>query len=108
MIGLETAGELNSGGIAERFRFVCLFPAEAIFLAAKMAVGSGGLINGSAQIKFFDDSAWCELEVLANQVRKRSLTDAAGAFGVDHYRNRIGDADGISELDEAAICETRG
>src|SRR6266571_4328796 len=88
--------------------FVRLFPREFGFGAAEMSVAGGLLINRSSEIERFDDAARCELEVFTDEFRNLVLGDSSGAERVDIDRNRIGDADGVRELDFDAFRKAGG
>ena len=64
-----------------------------------MAVRCSLTVDRAAKIERFDDSLGRELEEMANQLGDLRIRNRSGAKGVGHYGNRLGNADGVSELD---------
>ena len=96
-------------------RFSCgarigLFPGEAavrIGLAAEMAIGRGARIDRPVELQMLADAARLQAHQLRQHRRQLRLIDFARAVQIDIERQRIGDADGVGNLDRAAIGETR-
>src|SRR5690606_34458779 len=74
------------------------FPAELGFAAAKVTVGSSLGVDGTLQIQHFDDAAWAQVEMLANQLGDLGVGDHACAFGVDGDIDRLGHTNGVAQL----------
>jgi len=76
-----------------------LFPGEDV--AAKVAVGTRLLEDGSLQLQIFDDSAWPEVKVLLDNVSQL----CGGLGGCSEAEHRDGQwlsyADGVRHLDQA-------
>src|ERR1700754_1538221 len=89
---------LDSGSFAQCFSFVGSFPAKAFLVAAKMPISRGCFVNRPAQIEFLNDTARSQFKIISHELRQRGFADAARACRVDQHRNRICNADGISEL----------
>src|SRR5665213_1697377 len=90
--GLET-GLLCQGG--------CLvggLPGELGLAAAKVAISCGLLVDRAAQVQALDNAFGREREVLANQLGQLGLANLAGAEGLNANADRIGNANGVSQL----------
>src|SRR5690606_13827212 len=90
---------------------VGLFPAEAAVaagLAAEMAVGRGLGIDRAVEIELGADAAGAEVEYFAEHGFELGFLDLAGAVQIDIDRQRLGDADGVAELDRGTVGETGG
>ena len=84
------------------------FPGEqlALRLATEVAVSSGRLIDRFVKAKVSADTArgqTAELADAADRLLDRVVADCAGAVRIDIKRQRLGDANCISELDRAAL-----
>src|SRR3954470_19705612 len=87
-----------------------LFPREAAILvgsAAEVAVGGRAAIDGLVELQRAADVGRGEPEHLRQNLLELALVDLAGAVRVDQNRHRVGDADGIGDLDGAALSESR-
>src|SRR5690606_20226244 len=94
---------LQAGSVSQCGRFVGALPAELRLLAAKVPVGSCLGVNRPDQVEHARDAERAQVEVLADQFDDASVRYATGAEGVHADRGRLGDADGIRDLDLAAI-----
>src|SRR3954447_11633417 len=94
------------GGFAERFGFVRLFPGEGVFGAAKVAESGGFLVNRPTQIKVIDHPSWGERKLLANQLGQAIILYLAGPERIDHDRDWLRHANGISKLNFNARGES--
>src|SRR5208283_1271493 len=74
---------------------------------AKMPVGRGRLINRLAQVERFNDGFGREREIFAHDGSDLFFGDGAGAEGVHHDRDGLGDANGVGQLHFGAAGETR-
>ena len=100
--------EFGLGACLERLGLVGLLPGKGIAGAAEVTVGGGCLEDRPAQVEAFDDAFGGQLEVLADEFDEARLGDLAGAEGVDANGDRLGDADGVGELDFGLIGEACG
>src|SRR5260370_36162749 len=82
------------------------FPCEIGIVAAKVPVPGSLAIDRPAQFQRFDDALRLELEVLAPQLFEFGFVDLAGVEGVDQNATRISHADGVCQLNFAAVGET--
>src|SRR5262245_52474329 len=103
--GRAPASRLHAGRALEGRGLVGALPRELRLAAAEMTEGGGLSVDRPAQIELLHDSARRQLEVIANDLRDLLFGDSARALGVDHDRHRVGDADGVRELDERAVCD---
>src|SRR5262249_53414384 len=90
---------------------VGLLPGEAPVLVrrpTKMAVGRGAPVDGSVESQATADVGRREPKDLGQRLFELSLVDLAGAMHIDQHRHRIGDADGVGELDGAARGDAGG
>src|SRR5215472_16864163 len=100
-------GELT-GCTLEGVSFICRFPGERGFVSSKVPESRRLLINGPAEIQVLNDSFGSQREVGTNEFGHLLFRNYAGAKGVDHDRDRIRDADRISELNFGALGEAGG
>eukprot|EP00771_Trimastix_marina_P000193 gnl/Trimastix_PCT/120.p1 GENE.gnl/Trimastix_PCT/120~~gnl/Trimastix_PCT/120.p1 ORF type:complete len:1000 (+),score=301.91 gnl/Trimastix_PCT/120:28-3000(+) len=80
-------------------------PFEA--LATEMAVGGRLGEPRCAERKLLDNSTRAAVEVVLDDLDHAVVLDVAGAVRVDEDGDGLHDADGVRELDEAALAETR-
>jgi hypothetical protein len=73
-----------------------------------VAVGRGLAEDRPAEIELLDQHAGARVEGLEDRRGELVVGDHAGAERVDQHRDRLGDADGVGELDLAATGEARG
>src|SRR6266851_837151 len=100
-----------SEGALQRVDEVEALPREAaigFWLAAEMAIGRGPRINRLVEAEMGTDAARREIEKLLQQGRELVFVDLAGARRVDIDGKRFRYADGIGELDGAALGEAGG
>src|SRR4051794_19107493 len=84
-------------------------PGEAAILlrlAAEMAVGGGPGVDRLVEAEVLANTARGKIHELAQRLHQLRLVDLAGTVGVDIDRERLRNADRISELNGAAIRET--
>src|SRR5208282_1067595 len=101
----------DAGGFGQFHGLVGFFPTEGAVGtgdSAEMAVAGGLFVDGTEKIEMPDDSARGEREMLADQFGDLILGDDGGAFGADGDRDRMGHADGVSQLHFSALGQTRG
>src|SRR5688572_4137993 len=83
----------------------------AVGCAAEMAVCGGLLVDRLVKAEMGADAARGEAAQLLDAVDRGLdlvVADCAGPMGVDIERERLGDADRISQLDRAALGEAGG
>src|SRR6266851_8972505 len=100
-----------SEGALQRVDEVEALPREAaigFWLAAEMAIGRGPRVNRLVEAEMGTDAARREIEKLLQQGRELVFVDLAGARRVDIDGKRFRYADGIGELDGAALGEAGG
>src|SRR5580704_19220664 len=83
--------------------FVCLFPLEALALAAEVPISSRGLEDRPAQVETLDDTLRRQREVLPHQSLERRLIDLARTERIDQHADRLSHADRIGKLHLAPI-----
>ena len=91
---------LEAGGLAQLGGVVGALPGELRLGAAEVAAVAVA-VDRPAQVEVLDDPARREREVLADQALDLAVGNGAGAVGVDVDADRLGDADGVGELDLA-------
>src|ERR1700704_6038298 len=83
-----------------------LLPGEAAVLvrcAAEMTIGGGAPIDRPVQLERAANVGRCEAEDVGQDLLELFLVDLAGSVGIDQDRHRVGNADGIGDLDGAAL-----
>src|SRR5574343_330026 len=73
-----------------------------------MAVGGGLLVDWAKQVEHVDDAFRPQVEMLLDQRGQDFVADLAGAEGLDHDRGRLGDTDGVGDLDQALAGQAGG
>ena len=73
-----------------------------------MTVSSGLLVDGAAEVEHLDDAGRAQVEVLLDKRLDCILIDLVGAEGIDHDGDRMCDADGVGQLDLAAVGKAGG
>src|ERR1700758_1543904 len=91
--GQVGGGRLQPRGLAEEVGLVGLLPGEVRVVAAEVAVGGGLLVDGAVELQVVAKRAGAEIEVLADQLEDARPADPLGSEGLDHHRDRAGDAD---------------
>src|SRR5665647_3713863 len=74
---------------------------------AKVAVGRGFLVDRAQQIEHLDDAAWPQVEELVYQRSNFLVRDDARALGIDRHVHRLGNANGIGNLNLALPRQPR-
>lgn len=95
----------------ERFDEIGLLPGEAALIvgrAAEMAVGRGARVDRAVEIEMGADAARGQVHRLGDGLLELILRHLTGAVGVDVGRRRTRDADGVGELQRAAIGKPGG
>src|SRR5437763_16948584 len=77
-------------------------PGELLLGAPEVAVGGRALVDRLAQVEVADDRRRAQVEDLLDGAADLQRVDGLGAEGLDHHRDRPGDAYGIRNLDLAA------
>src|SRR5579885_2890463 len=90
-------------GALERFDFIQPLPGGVNVCAAKVAVGSGGLVDGAPQVEALNDACRAQVEMLADQSDQFFVADFARAKGLHKDRERASNANGIGDLNLAAV-----
>lgn len=73
-----------------------------------MAISSSLLIDGPEEIKILDNDTRAEIKVVANDFDKLFLRPVGSTVGLDEDGKRLGDTDGVRELDENTAGDTSG
>jgi len=84
-----------------------LLPAEAL-VGAEVAVLSGLEVDGLGEVELLDNDTGTEVEVVADDLDELLRVLLRGTVGIDVDRQRLGDTDGVRELDEGTAGETGG
>ena len=98
----------RAGGLLEGLGLVGAFPGELGLGSAEVAAAGGLAVDRPAQVEVLDDPRGVQRERLADQAGDLGVGDLAGAEGVDVDADRLGDADGVGELDLALLGQARG
>ena len=90
-----------------------LFPGEdvEVFIAAEVTVGGGGLVTlvtAALEVERLAHHARTEIERGLDLGEDFGIRNLTGAVGVDVHGQRLGDADGVGDLEQASARETRG
>ena len=100
--------QLQSAGCFEFFDSVGLLPGEVGVFSAEVTVGCRLFVDGATQVQVADDCARAQVEGLFHGFNDFVLGNMCGAKGVDHDRQWLGNADGVGQLDFAAVGQTGG
>jgi len=84
------------------------FPGEGLFGASEVAVAGGGQINRAEELEVTDNGVRGEGKDVADNGGEAIIADGAGAGGVNLYGDRLGYADGISELNFTLLGQAGG
>ena len=76
-------------------------------LAAEVTIGGRQLIHGMQQVEHARDRVGTQIEMLAYQLDDLGIADLAGTEGIHRHGGRLGHADGIGDLDLAALGQAR-
>src|SRR6187549_2448885 len=102
------AGQLETRGLAQHVSAIGALPGELRLGASEMSVGRGRLVDRPYQVEHLDDAVRSQVEVLAYELHEPRVADFPRAEGVDRDRGWFRDADGVGDLDLAALCESGG
>src|SRR5262249_44968953 len=89
----------SSSRLAQRICAIRLFPGKAGASSAKMSVGSGRLVDGTAKVERLDDALRRQLEVFANEFGDAFVGNGRGAEAVHHGGDGVGHANRVGQLD---------
>eukprot|EP00695_Tsukubamonas_globosa_P003992 TRINITY_DN960_c0_g1_i2.p2 TRINITY_DN960_c0_g1~~TRINITY_DN960_c0_g1_i2.p2 ORF type:complete len:110 (-),score=33.46 TRINITY_DN960_c0_g1_i2:166-495(-) len=70
-----------------------------------MAVGRGGRVDGALEIELANDMIWSQIEVLLDDLNQFAVGPGASAEGVDEDGKRVGNTNGVGNLDESPLGE---
>src|SRR5262249_19155098 len=99
---------LDPGLLFQLGRLIRLLPTKLGFIPTKMTVARRLPVNRPAQFEGCDDTARCELEILANQLGNLVLLDPSGTKRIDADRHRVCDSNCICQLDLNPIRQSGG
>lgn len=94
---------LETSRFSQSISLIRPFPAKLDVVAAEVAIGSGLLVDGFAQVKIPDDGTRAQVKGLGDQLADLLIRDLAGAEGLHVDAEGVGHADGIGHLDLAAV-----
>ena len=94
------------GSVFQFFSQIQLFPRQVIH--AKVAFHSSLTVDRCTELQFLNDTAGSQVAVFPQQGDHFLVCDLAGAIAVDTDGNRLGNADGISQLQLALVGQTGG
>ena len=99
----------DPGGLAQRVGAVGALPGEVVVVAAEVAVGGGLLVDRPVQVQLACGTMpGRRSKCSCDQLRDLGVGILLGAEGLDHQRDRVGDADRVGDLDLAAVGEPGG
>ena len=87
---------------------VGLFPSNAQILTAHVTVCSQLSVLRTAEVKGLDDSSGTKVKYLVNSLAELVIGNLSCAEGIDHYGNRLCNADSICKLYLALVGKTCG
>lgn len=93
------------GGALQR-KLLDLLPSE--LLATEVSVAGGGLEDGLVEAEVADDATGAEVKVLLHELHEGLLVVLGGAVSVDVDGERVGDTNGVGELDADTVAEVVG
>ncbi len=88
------------------FRFIRCLPWQRHIITAKMSIRCGCPVNGSAQIKHFDNACGTEIKILPDDFHQFFIAQFSGAEGVYHNGCGLCHSNGISQLNLTLLCQT--
>src|SRR6202041_379085 len=88
----------SAGFLADGVGLVGAFPCKPWAGTAEVAVAGGGAVDGTAQVEGFDDALWRQFEERANQFSDLRIGNRAGAEGVGHNGDWLGNTDRVGQL----------
>ena len=83
-----------------------LLPSE--LLATEVSVAGGGLEDGLVEAEVADDATGAEVKVLLHELHEGLLVILGGAVSVDVDGERVGNTNGVGELDADTVAEVVG
>lgn len=93
------------GGALQR-KLLDLLPSE--LLATEVSVAGGGLEDGLVEAEVADDATGAEVKVLLHELHEGLLVVLGGAVSVDVDGERVGNTNGVGELDADTVAEVVG
>lgn len=93
------------GGALQR-KLLDLLPSE--LLATEVSVAGGGLEDGLVEAEVADDTTGAEVKVLLHELHEGLLVVLGGAVSVDVDGERVGNTNGVGELDADTVAEVVG
>src|SRR5208283_542879 len=103
---LPSRHRLAYSGVARQLRgFVGRFPGKIRIAASKMPVSRRLFVNRTPQVEGLDNPPRRQLEVRPNQIWYDSGVNFLGGERIHSKADRLGHADGVSELHFAAVGE---
>lgn len=93
------------GGALQR-KLLDLLPSE--LLATEVSVAGGGLEDGLVEAEVADDATGAEVKVLLHELHEGLLVVLGGAISVDVDGERVGNTNGVGELDADTVAEVVG
>src|SRR6202521_4808807 len=100
--------ELEAGGLTQHRCAAGVLPGEVRLVTAEMSISCGLAVDRPAQIEVTDDGGRAHREVLSDQRLDTPVRDGPGAEAVGVDRDRLGDPDGVSQLDLDALGNAGG
>lgn len=85
--------------------FLRLLPGKGL-VGAKVTVLGSLEVDGSVQFELADNHARTKIEILVDNVNQLIRCSLRGAISIDKNGQRLGDTDGVRELDKGAASET--
>lgn len=93
------------GGALQR-KLLDLLPSE--LLATEVSVAGGSLEDGLVEAEVADDATGAEVKVLLHELHEGLLVVLGGAVSVDVDGERVGNTNGVGELDADTVAEVVG
>ena len=93
----------RSGCLSKQLSLIRLFPRKVRIVTAEVAAGGGLAVDRAAELEVVDDAAGSQREIFADEFADLGVGDVASAEGVDVNADGFGDADGVGELEFAAV-----
>lgn len=85
-----------------------LLPGERGLRSSEVTVRRGDVVLGLLEVEVLDDDSGLEREVGVDDGNELLVRLGRSSVRVDEDRERLGDTDGIRELDEDSLGETGG
>ena len=104
----RSARSSQAGLAAQQLGLVGALPGEVVVAAPEVAVGGRLAVDGPPQVEVADDGRRAQVEVRPDELLDDVQLDLLRALAVDHDGGGMRDADGVGDLQQAALGDAGG